>query len=225
MKILVALLLLMIVSMSHSNECVILLHGLARLSSSLNELGDSLTNAGFKIENVDYESLKHPIDTLAEMVIPPKIRKLKNEGCTKIHFVTHSMGGILVRNYLSKHVIENMGRVVMLGPPNNGSEVVDNLKGWSFFQLLNGPAGNELGTDINSIPNRFGPVNFELGVIAGDRSINWINSMMIDGKDDGKVSVKSTKVKGIKDHITIHATHPLMMKNLITPIKQQTNIL
>jgi hypothetical protein len=118
-----------------------------------------------------------------------------------------------VRAYLSGHNCERLGRVVMLGPPNRGSEVVDRLRGWSLFKKVNGPAGQELGTDPASVPNRLGPVTFELGVIAGDRSINWINSGMIEGPDDGKVSVERTKVDGMKEHIIIHTTHPMMMKN------------
>jgi pimeloyl-ACP methyl ester carboxylesterase len=132
---------------------------------------------------------------------------------TKIHFVTHSLGGILVRSYLSRHTIPNLGRVVMLGPPNQGSEVVDKLGSWRVFKKLNGPAGNELGTDKNSTPNKIGPTNFCVGVIAGDRSINWINSLLIPGRDDGKVSVERTKLAGMSDHIVLHATHPFLMRN------------
>ena len=101
----------------------------------------------------------------------------------------------------------------MLAPPNQGSEVVDKL-GWLFlFKWINGPAGNELGTDKNSTPNKLGPANFPVGIIAGDRSINWINSLLIPGRDDGKVSVERTKLAGMSDHIVIHATHPFIMQN------------
>lgn len=101
----------------------------------------------------------------------------------------------------------------MLGPPNQGSEVVDRFSTWKIFKSLNGPAGGELGTDNNSAPNQLGRVNFELGVVAGDRSINWINSLMIEGPNDGKVSVESTKVEGMKEQVVVHTSHPFMMKN------------
>ena len=102
----------------------------------------------------------------------------------------------------------------MIAPPNQGSEIVDKL-GWLFlFKWINGPAGNELGTDKNSTPNKLGPANFSVGIIAGDRSINWINSLfLIPGHDDGKVSVERTKLAGMGDHIVIHATHPFIMQN------------
>ena len=101
----------------------------------------------------------------------------------------------------------------MFGPPNQGSEVVDRISPWRLFGAINGPAGRELGTDAGSTPNRFGPVNFPVGVIAGRRSINGINSLMIPGPDDGKGSVERTKVAGMADHIVIPATHPFLMKD------------
>src|SRR5208283_4161142 len=107
----------------------------------------------------------------------------------------------------------SLGRVVMLAPPNQGSEVVDKL-GWLFlFKWINGPAGSELGTGTNSTPKKLGPVNYAVGVIAGDRSINWINSLLIPGRDDGKVSVERTKLAGMSDYIVIHTAHPFIMRN------------
>ena len=87
------------------------------------------------------------------------------------------------------------------------------MKSWWLFRKINGPAGSELGTDAKSVPNSLGPVNFELGVIAGDRSINGINSLMIAGADDGKVSVERTKVAGMKEQLVVHVSHPFLMKN------------
>jgi hypothetical protein len=101
----------------------------------------------------------------------------------------------------------------MLAPPNRGSEVVDKLGGLFLFKWINGPAGNELGTRKDSTPNLLGPANFPVGVIAGDRSINWINSLLIPGRNDGKVSVERTKLGGMSDRIVIHATHPFIMRN------------
>jgi hypothetical protein len=195
------------------NEQVILLHGLCRTSRSMVKMESALTEAGYKVRNVDYPSRSAPIEKLADDAIGKAVSDCQKDGATKIDFVTHSLGGILVRSYLARHAIPNLGRVVMLAPPNQGSEVVDKL-GWLFlFKWLNGPAGNELGTDKNSTPNKLGPANFPVGIIAGDRSINWINSLLIPGSDDGKVSVERTKLPGMGDHIVIHTTHPFIMKN------------
>jgi triacylglycerol lipase len=197
-----------------SQEEVILLHGLCRTSRSMAKMERALTGAGYKVQNADFPSRSAPIEKLADDAIGKAVADCENDGTTKINFVTHSLGGILVRSYLARHTIPNLGRVVMLAPPNRGSEVVDKL-GWLFlFKWLNGPAGNELGTDKNSMPNKLGAANFSVGVIAGDRSINWINSLfLIPGRDDGKVSIERTKLAGMSDHIVIHATHPFIMRN------------
>jgi len=194
-----------------SSECVILLHGLARSDSSMEKLATSLKQAGFLTVNINYPSTQHTIDKLASETIKAALSRCP--GNAKIHFVTHSMGGILVRQYLNEFSIENLGRVVMLGPPNKGSHVVDKLYNVPGFKLINGPAGLQLGTGELSVPNTLGPANFELGVIAGTRSINLILSTMLPSPDDGKVSVENTKLEGMTDHIVMPVTHPFMMKN------------
>src|ERR1700730_14728877 len=169
-----------------ATEGVILLHGLCRTSASMDKMASALAAAGYYVENIDYSSRSASVEKSSDMAIDRALADSEMQSCSRIHFVTHSLGGILVRSYFSRHDRGRLGRVVMLGPPNRGSEVVDNLGSWWLFRKLNGPAGCELRTDLDSTPNKLGPVNFELGVIAGDRSINWINSLMIEGKNDGK---------------------------------------
>ena len=101
----------------------------------------------------------------------------------------------------------------MLGPPNQGSEVVDRVGGLWLFQKINGPAGRQLGTDDQSLPLQLGPATFHLGVIAGTRSINWLNSRMIDGEDDGKVSVDRARLEGMADFLEVPSTHTFMMRS------------
>lgn len=197
----------------HGEEGVVLLHGLGRTSASMAKLERALASQGYVVVNHEYASRSLPIDLLSPVVVGEALAHQRLSGCSKVHFVTHSLGGILVRHYFAGRKEERLGRVVMLGPPNQGSEVVDHLKGWWVFRKLTGPAGAELSTRENSIPQQLGPVFFDLGVVAGDRSINWINNGMIPGRDDGKVSVEKTKVEGMKDHVIVHATHPFMMKN------------
>lgn len=196
-----------------ARENVILLHGLCRTSRSMAKMDQALTEAGYKVQNVDYPSRSAPIDKLADDAIGKAVAGCNADGATKIDFVTHSLGGILVRSYLARHTIPNLGHVVMLGPPNQGSEIVDKLGNWSLFKWINGVAGNQLGTGTNSVSNKLGPANFSAGVIAGDRSINWINSLLIPGPDDGKVSIERTKLEGMSDYLVIHATHPFIMRN------------
>jgi pimeloyl-ACP methyl ester carboxylesterase len=196
-----------------AQDGVVLLHGLCRTKSSMRTMELALQNAGFCVVNVDYPSRTAGIEKLSDDAIGMALESPLLKDCPKIHFVTHSLGGILVRSYFKRHPSARLGRVVMLGPPNQGSEVVDRLGSWRLFRKLNGPAGGELGTGPGSTPNTLGPVGFEMGVIAGDRSINWINSLMIKGIDDGKVSVERTKVAGMKEHLIVHSPHPFLMQN------------
>jgi len=150
---------------------VVLLHGLARSPDSMETLERALKKEGFLVINDGYPSRQYPIELLAELAIKPALEKCPKK--LNVNFVTHSLGGILVRQYLSKHEVKNLNRVVMLGPPNRGSEVVDKLGNIPGFHFINGDAGMQLGTGEISIPNTLGKANFDVGIIAGTRSVNW----------------------------------------------------
>ena len=201
----------LICSEVQADECVIVLHGLAKSHASMMKLSKALDQSGYYTINVDYPSTTLSIEQLADTTISEALAKCPDNA--KIHFVTHSMGGILVRQYLSKNTINNLGRVVMLGPPNKGSQVVDTFLKVSDFEWLIGPAGSQLSTGEHSLPNSLGPANFEVGIIAGTRSLNPILSTMLPDKDDGKVAVENTKLEGMMDHLSLPVTHPFMMKN------------
>lgn len=192
---------------------VILLHGLARSSRSMNKIEESLSDDGYIVFNVDYPSTEHSVEYLANNVLDEVIARCNTGSGRKINFVTHSLGGIIVRYYLKNHKLANLGRVVMLSPPNKGSELVDNLKNSYFFKVSNGPAGQQLGTDKESLPHSLGPVDFKLGVIAGSISFNPIASVILPGPDDGIVSVESTKVEGMTDFIVMPISHTFIMKS------------
>ena len=194
-----------------ADEVVVLLHGLARTSNSMQKLANTLQAEDYLVQNIDYPSRHMPIEALARNV-RNQLEQFSESGNT-IHFVTHSMGGIIVRAIQKESPLENIGRVVMLSPPNKGSELVDALGDYKLFEWINGPAGKQLGTDNKGFVANLGPVGFELGVIAGDRSINWINSIIIPSDDDGKVSTERAKVEGMREYKIIHATHPYIMKN------------
>jgi len=200
-------------SQVYPSEYVILLHGLARTDKSMEKLAKSLDKAGYSTVNIKYPSTKYRIEKLAKDAITEALNQCPNNA--KIHFVTHSMGGILVRQYLSENNIVNLGRTVMLGPPNKGAQIVDKLRDFPGFKLINGPAGMQLSTDKSSQPQHLGPADFELGIIAGTRSINPILSLFISGKNDGKVSVANTKLQGMSEHLMLPVTHTFMMNNKV----------
>ncbi|WP_077288285.1 esterase/lipase family protein [Cognaticolwellia aestuarii] len=193
-----------------ANECVILLHGLARSAHSMDKMAQRLTEHGYKVLNIDYPSRALPIEQLAEQTISDALKQCHD---MPVNFVTHSMGGILVRQFLSKHSIKNLNKVVMLGPPNKGTEIVDKLSHLPGFSFVNGAAGMQLGTSELSVPNQLGKANFDVGIIAGTQSINLLLSSLIPDTDDGKVSVESTKIEGMNDHIEMPTTHVFMMRN------------
>jgi triacylglycerol lipase len=198
---------------SSAPEMVILLHGLCRTSASMTRMERTLSEAGYQVQNIGYPSRTASVQQLADDTIGQAVANCQRDGVARVDFVTHSLGGILVRSYLARHPLPSLGRVVMLAPPNRGSEVVDKLGDWFLFKWINGPAGRELGTNPGSTPNQLGPVTYPVGVIAGDRSINWINSLLIPGRDDGKVSIERTKLPGMNDHIVVHTAHPFIPKN------------
>lgn len=201
-----------LIPIAKDSEAIILLHGLSRTCRSMNRAGKLLAAYGYKIVNVDYPSRSADISELAQKYITQALKQCNAKGIKKIHFLTHSMGGILLRNYLASQSIDKLGRVVMLAPPNQGSEVVDKLGGWRLFYYLNGPAGLQLGTENNSMPNQLGPVNFQLGIIAGSKTVNPLLSMLIPGADDGKVLVSRAQVAGMKDFIVMPYSHSFIMR-------------
>jgi hypothetical protein len=196
-----------LVSANNSDECVVLLHGLNRSWRAMRPMAKALHEAGFTTANVDYPSQAGTVQEIAPLAVGTGLEECRNSGATKIHFVTHSLGGILIRYQNEYAPIPDLGRVVMLGPPNQGSEIIDRTRDWPGFNMLAGDAGAQLGTGAESVPLQLGPVDFELGVIAGTGTINVFSSAMLPNPDDGKVSVASTQVEGMNDFLIVGNSH------------------
>jgi triacylglycerol esterase/lipase EstA (alpha/beta hydrolase family) len=198
-------------STEDGRETVVLLHGLGRSPRSMQRLGRRLEAEGYRVVNVAYESRRETVEE-ASRHLGAELARCCPERSARVHFVTHSLGSIVVRYYLAHNRPKNLGRVVMLGPPNNGSELVDLMKRLPVIRRHVGPSRSQLGTDASSLPVRLGPVHFELGVIAGTRTWNPLFSWVLPGADDGMVAVERTKVEGMSDFLTVPRTHTFIMR-------------
>lgn len=192
---------------------VVLLHGIARTSRSMLRMERALRDAGYATSNPDYRSRRRPLEELVEE-LHPAVAAFAAATPGRVHFVTHSMGGLLARGYICRHRPERLGRVVMLGPPNAGSEIADLLGGTYPYRLYFGPAGAQLGTaQDTALCDLLGAIDYPVGVIAGDRALDPVGYLLLPGPNDGRVSVARTRIDGIADHITLHVTHTMMMRN------------
>lgn len=193
-------------------ETVVLVHGLGRTPASMALLAARVEDAGFRVVNFGYPSRTEPIEELAAR-LGDELRRCCAGHEAEVHFVTHSMGGVLVRSYLAERAEPHEGRVVMLSPPNQGSEIVDAFSDSPRLRALLGPAGARLGTDPTGIANELPPVSFELGIITGNASLNPIGSWLIPGPDDGKVGVRRAMVAGADDFLVVPASHSFIMND------------
>ena len=202
------------VTKSHEGECVILLHGLARSSLSMERMKWFLEENGYLVANIDYPSRDFEIEKLASIAVEDGLAQCALLGSNeRVHFVTHSLGGILVRFYFAENKLDSLGRVVMLAPPNQGSSAVDELQDWPGFEWLNGPAGYQLGKGEDSIPLQLGTPKFEFAVVAGDESIDPVTSAVLPDPDDGRVSVSDTYLEGMADFRLVGSSHAFIMQS------------
>ncbi len=196
-----------------SGSCVVLLHGIRRSKDSMLKIEDALKDANYVVWNEGYPSTKAPIQELAATYVSKGVEFCRDQGALKIHFVTHSLGGILVRQYLQENAVPAGSRAVMLSPPNKGSILVDKLKKYSLYRRVMGPAGQQLGTDAASVFDQLAPIAIEVGVIAGKSSLAPWFSPYIPGKDDGMISIEQTKLPEMRDFLVVKSSHWFILQN------------
>jgi len=189
--------------------CVLLLHGMFRSAYAMALLSHDLARAGYRVRNIAYPTRPYDVAELARRYVEPAVASC---GTTQpVHMVTHSLGGILVRCYLQTARLPPGSRIVMLGPPNHGSEITDRLRYWPLYRWLMGSVGQQLGTGPDGIARQLQPIDPEVGVIAGRDTLQPWFSRLIPGEDDGVVSVESARLPEMRDFIVVDSSHTLMM--------------
>ncbi|MDX1421241.1 MAG: alpha/beta fold hydrolase [Rubricoccaceae bacterium] len=195
-----------------ASETVLLFHGLGRTAWSMRRLADRLRREGYRAINVDYPSRSAPIASLADDVVGARVERALDEGARRVHFVTHSLGGILVRHWTERHPPPEGARAVMIAPPHGGSEAADWARRVGPFCWWCGPALQELGTDPESVPAALGPLAIETGVIAGSRNRYPFFGRLFDGTTDGLVAVERARAEGIADFLVVPHGHTFLMR-------------
>ncbi|MFA6917548.1 MAG: alpha/beta fold hydrolase [Candidatus Gracilibacteria bacterium] len=197
--------------LENDKDCVVLIHGFLRMPSAMGDMAKFLNENGYRTINIDYPSNKYDIETVANKFLKPAILGYCSEKDRKIHFVTHSLGGLILRHYLKDNQPENIGRIVMIAPPNKGSELADLLNGNPLSKELLGPILPALTTQIQDLPKSINIPGIEIGIIAGTRSTNPITGQIIPGKDDSIVSIESTKLENMTDFVEIATGHTFIV--------------
>lgn len=219
-----------------AKQCVIVLHGMGRTAYSMSKLSEHLQGLGYTVWNEGYPSLSATVEELSDKTIDSAVKFCRQQSADSIHFVTHSLGGILLRSYLQEkdlqekdlqenghhekdleiasprhQVIPELEKIVMLSPPNHGSEVVDEWGDWWIFGAVLGPAALQLGT--TGFVESLQPIPGVIGIITGNESSDPWFSGDIPGPDDGKVSVESAKLEEMTDFLVMPVGHTFIMSD------------
>jgi pimeloyl-ACP methyl ester carboxylesterase len=193
-------------------DAVAVLHGIFQPAFTMVPFCRHLEGHGYSVLNVDYPSTSHPIQEIATIVAD----RIDAHGATvdgRLHLVGFSMGGLVIRALLRDRVPINLGRVVMVGTPNHGSEVADFLAGFAPYRYFYGPAGQQLITDQKDFAAIFANDGMDLGIIAGDSTFNPLAHKIFGKPSDGRVSVESTKLVCAADHLVVHSNHTMLPHN------------
>lgn len=188
---------------------VVLLHGLGRSPANMAVLQWRLSRRGFETHNLRYPWRSASIEAAAEAVARRIAERVPAD--RTLHFVTHSLGGLVLRALLAAHPRDGLGRAVLLAPPNRGSELADRLRGWPGSEWLLGPLAGQLGTGEGDLPQRLPEPSIPYGVIAGDRWLNPLGAWWLAGPHDGTVRVERTRLPGMRDHLVMPHTHTFIM--------------
>ncbi|MGY4480433.1 pimeloyl-ACP methyl ester carboxylesterase [Bradyrhizobium sp. USDA 3364] len=193
-----------------TRDGVVLLHGISRTARSFRRMELALRALPPSISTMTAGASRSTC--WPRTSTPRSIGSQSVDG--SVNFVCHSMGGLLTRVYLARRRPARLGRVVMLGTPNGGSEIADRLKNLAAYRAYFGPAGQQLVIRRDAATSALlPPIDYPAGIIAGNRSVYPITSMGLPRPHDGRVSVANTRLDGMTDHIVIRTSHPWLVRN------------
>ncbi len=190
-----------------SSETVVLLHGIANVPLSMAYIKRGLEKEGYDVLNLGYQSTRSTVESAASELHTRVVSAVKGG---KIHFVAHSLGNIVVRKMLAEP-FSRLGRMVMITPPNQGSELSERFKNLELYKWIFGPAGQQLSSDnpvfFNSLP--VPPCQF--GIIAGGKGNDRGFNPLLKGDNDGTISVETTRMESASDFIIIDSLHTMIL--------------
>jgi triacylglycerol lipase len=192
-------------------DCVVLLHGIGMRSYVMKRLESALRDSGYRVINISYPSRTMAFEELAGTYLPAELKKHDVASAPQLHFVTHSLGSLLVRKFIQDNRPANLGRVVMIGPPNHGSTAADQAKENELLRKFLGGNLVRLGTGEDAIVRTLGPADFEVGIIAGELPVNPVFGRVLAGKNDGAVTLESARLEGMSDFLVVPYSHTLML--------------
>lgn len=197
-----------------NNDYIVILHGLRRSLKHMKKISAALHKENYNILQISYPSTLYPLDELIKMVLEEIGKYISiNDKKIKVHFVGHSLGGLIIRGLIKNNFIYNLGRIVMIGTPNQGNIFADYFTGYGIFEYLHGPVSEQLISDQKEFKHLFGEIRSELGIIAGNKVGNYYLGYLLQDANDGRVCVCDTILKGSKEHIIIHESHDELQTN------------
>lgn len=203
------------------DDLVVLLHGLGRSRNNMLILEWRLEHLGHRVCNIGYDTRVSQIED-AVASVRASIAACERRATGRLHFVTHSLGGLVLRALLAESAPERLGRAVMLAPPNQGSEIADRLAELGWLEPIMGPLAPQLGTGEEDLPRTLPPPTMPFGVIAGDDWVNPAGPLWLPPPHDGTVSVESTRLRGMNDHIVLPYTHTFIVA--AGPVADQVDV-
>ena len=207
------------------NENVIIIHGFGQNAKGMHSITNGLQEAGYSTCALEYKTVGRSIHAIKKQIgqqINDCFSTFRKEN--KTHFIGHSLGGLMIRSYLSEYPSERhqykIDKVIMMGTPNNGSPISDSYQEKSIFGLL-GEMSLALGTDEGDFAKSLPEPSYKTGIIAGNKP--WrLTRKAFNEPNDGLVPVSSTKLPNMDDFIELNVDHasmrtdPIVMNNILT---------